>query len=58
MSHDEGAQIDEPGFDVMDQKETMPGGTNAVIKNWPSEGWRSFGGKYDFHTEYAGGTLK
>jgi hypothetical protein len=23
-------------------------------KNYPSEGWRSFGGKYDFHEEYNG----
>ena len=52
------ANIDQPGFDVMDKKETTPGGTNAVLKNWPSEGWRSFGGKYDFQTPYAGGTLK
>lgn len=58
MSKSDGVSVNQPGFDVMDQKETMPGGTNAVIKNWPSEGWRSFGGKYDFHTEYAGGTLK
>lgn len=50
--------IDQPGFDVMDKKETTPGGTNAVIKNWPTEGYRSFGGKYDFQTAYAGGTLK
>lgn len=58
MSKSDGVSINQPEFDVMDQKETMPGGTNATIKNWPSEGWRSFGGKYDFHTEYAGGTLK
>lgn len=58
MSKSDGIGVNQPGFDVMDQKERMPGGTNVVIKNWPSEGWRSFGGKYDFHTEYAGGTLK
>lgn len=58
MSKSDGIGVDQPGFDIMDKKETTPGGTNAVIKNWPSEGWRSFGGKYDFQTAYAGGTLK
>lgn len=41
-----------PMFDVMDTKATAAEGIvddpNAAIKNWPSEGWRSFGGKYDF----------
>jgi hypothetical protein len=58
MSKSNGISINQPKFDVMDQKERMPGGLYAIIKNWPSEGWRSFGGKYDFSTEYAGGTLK
>jgi len=58
MSKSDGVGIDQPGFDVMDKKETTPGRTNAVIKNWPTEGYRSFGGKYDFQTPYTGGTLK
>ena len=51
--------INAPTYDVMD--------TNLVSaddmtsgKNWPSEGWRSFGGKYDFsYTSYVNvsGTL-
>ena len=54
-------EVDPPMFDVMDSKERTAVGinesTNANIKNWPSEGWRSFGGKYDF-LPYSGGTLK
>jgi len=66
MSKDNGdntaaAQIDVPRFDVMDTKESTAAGINATtngnIKNWPSEGWRTFGGKYDF-LPYVGGTLK
>jgi len=53
--------IDLPKFDVMDEKERTAAGINATsnagLKNWPSEGWRSFGGKYDF-LPYSGGTLK
>lgn len=45
-------QVDAPGFDVMDPDTTKAAGiiatTNYAVKNWPSEGWRSFGGKYDF----------
>jgi hypothetical protein len=41
-----------PNFDVMDEKERTAAGivatSNYTAKNWPSEGWRSFGGKYDF----------
>lgn len=44
--------IDAPMYDVMDQKEITAAGitadTNGSIKNWPSEGWKSFGKKYDF----------
>lgn len=44
--------VDLPKFDVMDPDTTKAEGiiaaTNYAIKNWPSEGWRSFGGKYDF----------
>lgn len=61
MSKDNGAQIDRPAFDVMDEKERTAAGiiatSNSSIKNWPSEGWRSFGGKYDF-LPYSGGHLK
>jgi hypothetical protein len=66
MSKDTGSttaatQVDPPMFDVMDEKERSAAGIlvtdNSTIKNWPSEGWRSFGGKYDF-LPYMGGTLK
>lgn len=46
--------IDQPGFDVMDTKSIVSG--MVAGKNWPSEGWRSFGGKYDF-TPYSGGGI-
>ncbi len=39
------AQIDQPGFDVSDIQESH--GPWVSGKNYPSEGWRSFGGKYD-----------
>jgi hypothetical protein len=54
MSTSKGAQIDEPKFDVMDTKERTPGGTNYTLKNWPTEGWHSFGGKYDGYAAYMG----
>ncbi len=42
-----------PKFDVMDENEATAAGinsaTNSSLKNWPSEGWRSLGGKYDFN---------
>jgi hypothetical protein len=60
-NNSEGAQIDPPRFDVMDSKERSAEGINALgqpFKNWPTEGWRSLGGKYDFETAYAGGILK
>jgi hypothetical protein len=41
------ASIDKPTFDVMDTDAAQAEGMNAY-KNYPSEGWRSFGGKYDF----------
>jgi len=49
-----------PAFDVMDTKLVTAEGIVAdeaatYRKNWPSEGWRSFGGKYDFHEAYTGG---
>jgi hypothetical protein len=66
MSRDTGTstaatEIDPPAFDVMDTKESTAEGIAAVsnsnLKNWPSEGWRSFGGKYDF-LPYSGGWTK
>lgn len=52
MSKDSGSQINQPTFDVMDTNlitaEGMIAFTNASVKNWPSEGFRTFGGKYDF----------
>jgi hypothetical protein len=57
-----GAEVKKPAYDVMDEKQSTAAGivndSDAIIKNWPSEGWRSFGGKYDFYTPYAGGVLK
>jgi len=57
MSKDTGSstaatQVDLPKFDIMDENERTAEGilatSNYTMKNWPSEGWRSFGGKYDF----------
>jgi hypothetical protein len=58
-----GAEIDSPAFDVMDEKRAKAASiilaSNATIKNWPMEGWRSFGGKYDFPAYiHYGGVLK
>lgn len=39
------AQITEPKFDVMDTDVVQSGMVSG--KNYPTEGWRSFGGKYD-----------
>lgn len=62
MSKDtDSVNVDPPKFDVMDTKESTAEGIiadgNAALKNWPSEGWRSLGGKYDF-SPYMGGVLK
>lgn len=61
MTKDSGASIDLPKFDVSDSRQSTAEGIMATggyaLKNWPSEGWRSFGGKYDF-LPYAGGVLK
>jgi len=54
MSTLKGAEIDAPKFDVADTNVISAGMTAG--KNWPSEGWRTFGGKYDF-TPYAGGGI-
>ena len=40
------ADIAKPDFDVMDTNVVQSG--MSQYKNYPSEGWRSFGGKYDF----------
>ena len=55
MSTIAGAQIDEPDFDVMDTNVVSAEGMVAfttdpagVKVNWPTEGFRTFGGKYDF----------
>lgn len=45
-------QVDEPDFDVMDINVSK--GPWTVGINYPTEGWRSFGGKYDFHIVYDG----
>ena len=41
------ADIAKPEFDVMDTDVAAADGMNQY-KNYPTEGWRSFGGKYDF----------
>jgi len=46
------AQIDQPKFDEMDTKVSRGPWTAGV--NYPTEGWRSFGGKYDYHRAYDG----
>lgn len=56
MSNDRGAQINAPKFDIMDTDLVAASGLIAG-KNWPSEGWRSFGGKYDFEEVYSGGGI-
>jgi hypothetical protein len=43
-----------PAFDVMDTNLVDAAGMTTANRNWPSEGWRSFGGKYDF-LPYSGG---
>jgi len=43
-----------PKFDVMDTKVVKPDNM-ASNRNYPSEGWRSFGGKYDFLPYIGGG---
>lgn len=51
-SSTQATNVDAPLMDVMDTKEATAAGINAsqnaAIKNWPSEGWKSFGKKYDF----------
>lgn len=60
MSKDSGAQIDTPDFDVMDTNVVTAEGVVAFTAaagttiNWPTEGYSTFGGKYDFHIPYVG----
>lgn len=54
MTDNRGTSIDMPKFDVMDRK-TLDATGMVAGKNWPSEGWRSFGGKYDFIPYQGGG---
>ena len=53
MSDNRGMSIEAPKFDVSDTNVVSSGMTAG--KNWPSEGWRSFGGKYDFMPYQGGG---
>jgi len=52
--NDDGASIDQPRYDVMDSKEIVSG--MEQYKNYPSEGWYSFGKKYDKERDWAGNT--
>jgi hypothetical protein len=52
MANDNGTAVTKPMFDVSDTKAVL--GTMTKGKNYPSEGWRSFGGKYDFSEAYNG----
>jgi hypothetical protein len=47
MDADNGTGIDKPKFDVSDTKQAQASMFESG-KKYPSEGWRSFGGKYDF----------
>jgi hypothetical protein len=52
MTDNRGNSVDLPAHDVSDKDLVDPSGMVAG-KNWPSEGWRSYGGKYDFsYTSY------
>lgn len=44
--------VDQPRMDVSDTN--LVHKDMVVGKNYPSEGWRSFGGKYDFPVAYQG----
>jgi len=54
MSDNRGSSVDAPGFDVSDTDVVIEG--MVAGKNWPTEGWRTYGGKYDF-TPYTGGGI-
>jgi len=51
--NDSGAEINPPRFDVMDQKEINASGMSQY-KNYPTEGFSSFGKKYDKERPWAG----
>lgn len=51
--HTNNHQVDEPMHDVMDRKRTSASGMVSG-KNYPGEGWRSFGRKYDKPVQYDG----
>jgi len=53
MSNNRGLQLNQPKWDVSDTN-LVDAANMTAGKNWPSEGWRSYGGKYD-HTPYVGG---
>lgn len=61
MADNRGVSISEPDFDVMADNTIRTSSMNAVAvaamagKNWPTEGYRSFGGKYDFEPYTGGG---
>ncbi len=59
MTTSSGAAIDYPDFDVMDTNlvdVTVSGVIDELAgKNWPTEGYRSYGGKYDFEPYQGGG---
>ena len=48
-----GAYISQPDMDVMDQNEIDASGMEKP-RNYPTEGWHSFGKKYDFPIPYVG----
>ena len=52
---DVGSSIDQPRYDVMDQNEVNASGMSAY-KNYPTEGYSSFGKKYDKERAWAGNT--
>jgi len=53
MSNDRGTEIDPPKFDVMDTKVASAAGMTSG-KNYPTEGWKSYGKKYDGNQPYVG----
>jgi hypothetical protein len=52
MANNRGTIIAQPMFDVMDTN--LVHGALTAGKNYPTEGWRSFGGKYDYAEQYRG----
>jgi len=53
--NDAGMSVDAPKKDVSDMKEVNASGMSAY-KNYPSEGWSSFGKKFDKERAWAGNT--